>query len=795
MNLSEKEVRAEAGQYLAPGGMIHCATYDGGGWSGESNKEMQMAILWREEQKHIGGADNIWATNVEGLSQNKMKELEAWVKKEEPEAFAIALSEVKRATGRRRVGSMMAHWSLDKEKRAGVGLLLSTKATLQMVGKVTEVHNGRIVKATFLGQQGQWTLIAVYAPQSHDREASKTFWEKLDKEIQTTRSQQQRIALVGDFNATPTPEGRDGRPTKGDGALQRLMTKHNLQDMGPQQRTFQHRRNEDGHILSSSRIDLVLGTPETWALIKEDTAKAMDVPWTTSHKAVQIQIDSAAKFPLTDRKLKFKNPLPKAQTEAAQQYADELEDRSKSWSQLESDRHMTKEHAALEMWADMWLHTAHISGVQVRTGTGGTSGRQTTEGDEGHVHAWGFRYGDRKRFWDTVRKNEQESKGRAGMVIRDAENTVQHEPGKVKDILQGYFQRRFTHPSLTTWEEQWPETREEIISTLRTGETVRDSTFEKLGYEEFEQYCTQKLSRGKSGGKEGFSYDMIMLASPQTRRIMFDIYYGPYSRGEVGRIPGTEDSVATMLPKPGDYTLPEKIRLIGLQSAPHQIADGLHIETGRREITRIADHVLHGFLRNRTICEAQWEVRARTEQAIVAGTPWLWLATDVAKAYDEVMREAIAAVMEGLGCPRWWIQHWEKSWEGIRAKILTPHGQTGWVVWRRGVVQGSRSAPLQYVMITIYLARAVRKDAPEVYEVWVADDGFFGIHPQAAPTFLAALRKRYEGIGLRLSKEKLEVFGVNCGNMPEWTIKTTGGPPCQSVELPNKGTLHRAAKI
>eukprot|EP00661_Eupelagonemidae_sp_cell13_P019208 gene19208-biopygen2482 len=118
-------------------------------------------------------------------------------------------------------------------------------------------------------------------------------------------------------------------------------------------------------------------------------------------------IDSAAKFPLTDRKLKFKNPLPKAQTEAAQQYADELEDRSKSWSQLESDRHLTKEQAALEMWADMWLHTAHISGVQVRTGTGGTSCRQTIEGDEGHVHAWGFRYGDRKRFWDTVRKTEQ----------------------------------------------------------------------------------------------------------------------------------------------------------------------------------------------------------------------------------------------------------------------------------------------------------------------------------------------------------------------------------------------------
>eukprot|EP00661_Eupelagonemidae_sp_cell13_P015409 gene15409-biopygen5190 len=96
-------------------------------------------------------------------------------------------------------------------------------------------------------------------------------------------------------------------------------------------------------------------------------------------------------------------------------------------------------------------------------------------------------------------------------------------------------------------------------------------------------------------------------------------------------------------------------------------------------------------------------------------------------------------------------------------------------------------------MITIYLARAVGKDTPEVYQVWVADDGLFGTHPKAAPAFLTALRKRYKGLGLRLSKEKLEVFGVNCGEMPEWRITTTGGGPCGSVGLTNNTTLQRAS--
>eukprot|EP00661_Eupelagonemidae_sp_cell13_P009791 gene9791-biopygen22755 len=205
-----------------------------------------------------------------------------------------------------------------------------------------------------------------------NREASKEFWAKLDTEIQEAKAQQQSVILIGDFNATPTDEGRDGRPTKGDEALQRIMTRHNLQDMGPQQRTYHHIRKEDGHLLSSSRIDLVLGTPEAHQMVNTDTAEASEMPWTTSHQAVQVQVESMAKFPLTDRKLKFKHPLPKAQTEAATQYAEELEERAKLWPQLEAEGQLPKEQAALEMWADMWMHTAHMAGLQVRAGTGGS---------------------------------------------------------------------------------------------------------------------------------------------------------------------------------------------------------------------------------------------------------------------------------------------------------------------------------------------------------------------------------------------------------------------------------------
>eukprot|EP00663_Eupelagonemidae_sp_cell21sb_P004823 gene4823-1927_t len=110
--------------------------------------------------------------------------------------------------------------------------------------------------------------------------------------------------------------------------------------------------------------------------------------------------------------------------------------------------------------------------------------------------------------------------------------------------------------------------------------------------------------------------------------------------------------------------MPQRLRMIGLQAPPHQIADGLQMETGRREITRVAERCLHGFLQGRWIFEGQWQMRGITEQMIRYLIAWLWLATDVAKAYDDILREALAAGMEGLNCPGWWITHWEHSWEG-----------------------------------------------------------------------------------------------------------------------------------
>eukprot|EP00663_Eupelagonemidae_sp_cell21sb_P007249 gene7249-3872_t len=130
---------------------------------------------------------------------------------------------------------------------------------------------------------------------------------------------------------------------------------------------------------------------------------------------------------------------------------------------------------------------------------------------------------------------------------------------------------------------------------------VDPDKFKMLKEEDFEYYLARHVKRGKSGGRLGLVYDLMKLAPQEARRWFFHTYYKWYAMGMAECIPGTKDSVSTLLPKPGDYTMPQRLRMIGLQAPPHQIADGLQMETGRREITRVAERCLHSFLQGRWI--------------------------------------------------------------------------------------------------------------------------------------------------------------------------------------------------
>eukprot|EP00661_Eupelagonemidae_sp_cell13_P009089 gene9089-biopygen7669 len=285
-----------------------------------------------------------------------------------------------------------------------------------------ELVKGRILKARFLGDRGVWILLAVYAPQSTDTAALQQFWQAINKE-----------------------------------ALRRTMEQYGLLDLGPQERTYIHTKHATQGTLSSSRIDLVLGSATSDLLIKMGKGGVEELPWTTSHKDITMEINPRARFTLLDQ---------------------QLDVRANTWNDLTGTQGLPKEHAALEMWADMWLHTVHFSGLQVRAGQAGTKGNaHRSEGDQDHVHTWGFKYGDRKRFWETVQRAEKGQQGRAGLVIQDQRATVHYEPEKVKDILQEYFQDRFTHPKENDpeWTDKWyglGGTRDKIHQTLSTGEKV-----------------------------------------------------------------------------------------------------------------------------------------------------------------------------------------------------------------------------------------------------------------------------------------------------------------------------------
>ena len=52
------------------------------------------------------------------------------------------------------------------------------------------------------------------------------------------------------------------------------------------------------------------------------------------------------------------------------------------------------------------------------------------------------------------------------------------------------------------------------------------------------------------------------------------------------------------------------------------------------------------------------------------------------------------------------------------------------------------------------------EECPGVHQVWVADDGMFGMAPDVAQRFMTMLESKYALVSLRLSREKLQCFGV-----------------------------------
>eukprot|EP00666_Eupelagonemidae_sp_cell4sb_P001949 gene1949-15020_t len=333
INISTTDITGDPQGALPPGGIIHGEeAFLAQGWQATGRQHVSLAICWKGEveTKKRRPQSTLYATNVQGLTEEKMRELETWIATEARDAYAIGLSEVKRRTGRRTIGGLSARWSLTETGQQGVGILLSKQAVAQSLGPTQIIVEGRLLRDDFRGHMGIWTLLTPYGPQAGERTKLEQYWKAVRRQIRLAYAEKRGLIINGDVNATPHPSGRDGPSHAGDKQLRRTLTEYpELEDVGPRGRTHIHRAKDSGITLNSSRIDVILALQRDGVLLKPGTAYSFDVPYTTTHKAVAIQLEETAHIIHPTKQVQFKHPIPRATKPDARAYADATGKRKK----------------------------------------------------------------------------------------------------------------------------------------------------------------------------------------------------------------------------------------------------------------------------------------------------------------------------------------------------------------------------------------------------------------------------------------------------------------------------------
>ena len=106
----------------------------------------------------------------------------------------------------------------------------------------------------------------------------------------------------------------------------------------------------------------------------------------------------------------------------------------------------------------------------------------------------------------------------------------------------------------------------------------------------------------------------------------------------------------------GDVSSLDFFRGIGLLQHAYKIMEWALMAGVWREIIRVLDEEVMGFIPNRTGIQALWRARAENDRRRREGKPWVWLSMDVKKAFDTIVREVGLAAAEGLGIGRDWVQ-------------------------------------------------------------------------------------------------------------------------------------------
>ena len=158
------------------------------------------------------------------------------------------------------------------------------------------------------------------------------------------------------------------------------------------------------------------------------------------------------------------------------------------------------------------------------------------------------------------------------------------------------------------------------------------------------------------------------------------------------------------LPKDGDLSKASNYRVIGLSAMISKVVNKLILNRIQPQLDPLLRNNQNGFRPKRNTTAHILALRRIIEEAKRNNVPATIVFVNFSKAFDSVHRAKMMQILKAYGIPNELVNAIQKLYEGTRAKVLSPDGETEYFKIL-DVLQGDTLAPYLFTIVIDYIMR------------------------------------------------------------------------------------------